>query len=56
MSMTITCFSNDYGYERWVEKKHRVLLQKGDTIILISAGGNSLNMINGANKAKEKSK
>ena len=50
----ITCFSNDYGYERWVEKSIEFYCKKGDTIILISAGGNSLNMINGANKAKEK--
>ncbi len=50
----ITCFSNDYGYEKWVEKSIEFYCKEGDTIILISAGGNSPNMINGAIKAKKK--
>ena len=50
----ITCFSNDFGYERWVEKTLEYYGDEGDNLILISAGGNSPNMINGAKKAKEK--
>ncbi len=50
----ITCFSNDFGYERWVEKTLEYYGEEGDNLILISAGGNSHNMINGAKKAKEK--
>ena len=50
----ITCFSNDFGYERWVEKTLEYYGEEGDNLILISAGGNSPNMINGAKKAKEK--
>ena len=50
----LTCFSNDYGYERWVEKAIEFYGDEEDSVILISAGGNSLNMINGAKQAKKK--
>ncbi len=49
----LTCFSNDFGYERWVEKCIEYYGDEHDVVILISAGGNSENMINGAKKAKE---
>ena len=49
----ITCFSNDFGYERWVEKTIEYYGDKEDVVILISSGGNSQNMLNGAKKAKE---
>mgnify|MGYP001224505906 CR=1 FL=1 len=50
----LTCFSNDYGYERWVEKAIDFYGDEGDALILISAGGNSPNMLNGANQARKK--
>ena len=50
----ITCFANDYGYEKWVEKAIEFYADEGDNVILISAGGNSPNMINGAKAAKNK--
>ena len=34
----LTCFSNDYGYERWVEKAIEFYGDEGDSLILISAG------------------
>ena len=49
----LTCFSNDYGYERWVEKAIEFYADSGDTLILISAGGNSPNMTNGAKQGKK---
>ena len=49
----ITCFSNDYGYEHWVEKAIEFYADKNDLVILISSSGQSKNMINGALKAKE---
>ena len=52
----ITCFSNDFGYEKWIEKSIEYYSDTGDNVILISASGMSLNMINGAKKAKEKKK
>ncbi len=50
----LTCFSNDFGYEHWVEKTIEYYADTGDALILISAGGNSANMVNGAKKAREK--
>ena len=49
----LTCFSNDFGYERWVEKCIQYYGDEDDTVIFISAGGNSENMLNGAKKAKQ---
>ena len=49
----LTCFSNDFGYEKWVEKAIDFYSDPGDTLILISAGGNSSNMVNAANFAKK---
>jgi len=50
----ITCFSNDYGYERWVEKAVSFYGDEGDILIVISASGSSKNMINGCKAAREK--
>tara|TARA_A100001015_G_scaffold183005_1_gene203646 strand:+ start:1300 stop:1869 length:570 start_codon:yes stop_codon:yes gene_type:complete len=50
----LTCFSNDFGYDMWVEKCIEYYGDKDDVVILISASGNSQNMLNGAKKAKEK--
>jgi len=49
----LTCFSNDYGYEKWVEKAIEFYADKGDALILISASGESDNMLNAANSAKK---
>ena len=48
----LTCFSNDYGYEHWVEMALEFYADSGDLVILISSSGKSKNMINGAEKAK----
>lgn len=47
-SAHLTCFSNDYGYENWVVKTLEIFADKKDFIILLSASGNSLNMIKAA--------
>jgi D-sedoheptulose 7-phosphate isomerase len=49
----VTCFANDYGYEKWVSKAIEFYGDKGDIAILISTSGSSLNMINAARAAKE---
>tara|TARA_B100000941_G_C28485586_1_gene544788 strand:+ start:810 stop:1382 length:573 start_codon:yes stop_codon:yes gene_type:complete len=49
----ITCFSNDYGYDKWVEKAVEYYHQENDVLILISSSGESINMINAANFAKK---
>ena len=50
----ITCFSNDYGYERWVEKAIDFYADKKDLLILISSSGKSKNMLNACKAAKKK--
>ena len=50
----ITCFSNDYGYERWVEKSIDFYADKNDSLILISSSGKSKNMINACKAARRK--
>ena len=48
----ITCFANDYGYEYWVAKALEAYADLGDLAILISSSGKSLNIVKGAEKAK----
>ena len=50
----ITCFANDYGYERWVEKTIDFYADNKDVLILISSSGKSLNMINACKAARNK--
>ena len=50
----ITCFSNDYGYEKWVEKAVSFYGDKDDVLIVISASGKSKNMIYGCEAARAK--
>ena len=50
----ITCFSNDYGYEKWIEKTIEFYADKKDILILISSSGKSKNMINACKAAKKK--
>ena len=50
----ITCFSNDYGYERWVEKAVDFYSDKDDVLILISSSGQSKNMLNACKAAKSR--
>lgn len=48
----ITCFSNDYGYERWIEKTIELYGKNKDALILISSSGKSPNMINACKAAR----
>ena len=50
----ITCFSNDFGYERWVEMAIKYYGNKGDILIVISSSGKSKNMINACIAARKK--
>ena len=50
----ITCFSNDYGYEHWIEMAINYFGDKGDVLIVISSSGKSKNMINACIAAKKK--
>ena len=48
----ITCFANDYGYDKWVAKAIEFYGDPGDIVILISSSGSSQNMVNAAKTAK----
>jgi len=48
----ITCLSNDYGYEHWIEKALDFYADPKDVVILISSSGMSANIVNAALKAK----
>ena len=48
----ITCFSNDYGFEHWVEKAVDFYGDEGDLLIVISSSGRSQNMLNGVKAAR----
>lgn len=50
----ITCFSNDFGYEKWVEKSIDFYGDQGDILFAISTSGLSKNIINGCKAAKRK--
>ena len=50
----ITCFSNDFGYERWVEMAIKYYGNKGDVLIVVSSSGKSKNMINACIVARKK--
>ncbi len=53
-SAQLTCLANDYGYENWVKKVIEYYSKKKDLIILISASGESENMIKAAKFCKSK--
>ena len=50
----ITCFANDYGYKRWIEKAIDFYGDNKDVLILISSSGKSLNMIKACEAARNK--
>lgn len=50
----ITCLSNDFGYERWVEKAIDFYGNPGDVLIAISSSGQSKNILNGCKAARNK--
>jgi D-sedoheptulose 7-phosphate isomerase len=51
----LTCFANDYGYERVFEKCLEYYSDPGDLFIAISSSGQSKNMLNAVKFAKNNS-
>ena len=49
----ITTLANDYGYENWISKAIELYSNPNDIVVLISASGQSQNVINAANKSRE---
>ena len=54
-SAQITCFSNDYKFENCILETIKVYFNTGDLILLLSASGKSMNMINAAKYCKKNS-
>ncbi|MEM3067746.1 MAG: SIS domain-containing protein [Thermoplasmata archaeon] len=50
----ITCFSNDYGYENAMAEWLKMYIREKDMLIAISSSGNSLNILNATEVAKNK--
>ena len=50
----ITCFSNDYGYENWMQKYLEYNTKNKDLVIFLSASGESKNVLKAAKFAKMK--
>ena len=50
----ITCFSNDYGYEKWMSKAINIYGQEKDVLLVVSSSGESKNIINACKEAKKK--
>ena len=48
----ITCFANDYGFDHWAEKAIEFYGDEGDLLIVISSSGQSENMLNGVQAAR----
>jgi D-sedoheptulose 7-phosphate isomerase len=51
----ITCFSNDYGYENAMAEWLKIYFEKGDLLVAISSSGNSKNILNATDLAREQS-
>lgn len=49
-----TCMGNDYGYEYIFSKPMEFLVKENDLVVAISSSGNSKNIINAINVAREK--
>ena len=49
----LTCFANDYGYDRVFEKAVEFYGDEGDLLIVVSSSGSSKNVLNAAQRAKE---
>ncbi|MDP2600228.1 MAG: SIS domain-containing protein [Deltaproteobacteria bacterium] len=50
----ITCFANDFGYEKIFQKALEFYMDKGDAVVLISCSGKSPNVLRAAEFARSK--
>ncbi len=50
----ITCFSNDYGFDKWIEKAILYYAKSKDLVIFLSASGTSKNLVNAAKFCKKR--
>jgi D-sedoheptulose 7-phosphate isomerase len=50
----ITCFANDYRHENWVTNALKFYADPGDIVVLLSASGSSINILNAADYCNNK--
>jgi D-sedoheptulose 7-phosphate isomerase len=50
----ITCFANDYGYDKAMQEWINFSYQEGDLLVAISSSGESANILNAVNAHKTK--
>ena len=50
----ITCFANDYGYEKAIEEWIKIHLIEGDLLVAISSSGRSKNILNTVDYVRSK--
>ena len=50
----LTCFSNDYGYEKVFSKSLEFYADKDDVVIIVSSSGTSKNLLEAAKICKKK--
>lgn len=53
-SSIVTCMGNDYGYEEVFSRQLEALMSENDLLVAISSSGNSMNIVNAIDKAREK--
>lgn len=51
---SVTCISNDFGYESLFERQVLALVEKGDIAVGLTTSGNSANVLRGLKAAREK--
>lgn len=49
----ITCFANDFGYDRWMAEALKRHADPSDAVVLISVSGASPSVVNAAREARE---
>jgi D-sedoheptulose 7-phosphate isomerase len=50
----ITCLSNDYSYEEWIESALKIYVDKKDIVVLVSSSGSSKNHLKAARYLKQR--
>lgn len=51
---TLTCLGNDFGYDFVFSRQLEIIADEGDLLVAISSSGNSPNIVNAAQVAREK--
>ncbi len=51
---TVTCISNDYGYDALYERQMEAFVTEGDVALALTTSGKSANVVRGLNAAKER--